>query len=115
MGVWRAFGFIGTATIVLGTAAIMTVIRFLISLRIASQDAIQAIQGRPMTRLWHMTVESYWAARAVTLSSVVLRLAISLQAGLAAAMFAALILETRGVRLARFPQMSISCAVNSGL
>lgn len=101
----------GLTTLILGSLAILAAVGFLTFLWMASMDAIR---GRPTPRLWNMIVEPAWTARAVTLSSVLLRSAISLQAGLVAAMMAALVLETGGIRLSKLPQMSLLRAVHTG-
>ena len=49
---------------------------------------------------------SGWATRAVSISTLVLRSAIDLQAGVAAAMLAALVLESSTVRLRDAAQLS---------
>jgi hypothetical protein len=49
--------------------------------------------------IWHRIMVTGWATRAVSISTLVLRSAIDLQAGVAAAMLAAIILESTSVRL----------------
>src|SRR5690349_13290218 len=67
---WRAIGLFGLTTLILGSLAILAAVGFLTFLWMASMDAIR---GRPTPRLWNMIVEPAWTARAVTLSSVLLR------------------------------------------
>lgn len=49
--------------------------------------------------VWHRIMVTGWATRAVSISTLVLRSAIDLQAGIAAAMLAAIILESSSILL----------------
>ena len=55
---------------------------------------------------WHQIMVTGWATRAVSISTLVLRSAIDLQAGVAAAMLAALVLESSTVGLRHAAQIS---------
>lgn len=49
--------------------------------------------------VWHRIMVDGWATRSVSIATLVLRSAVDLQAGVAAAMLAALVLESSSVRL----------------
>lgn len=55
--------------------------------------------GTPSNRLWHLIIMRSWAARAVTITSIVLRGALTLQGGVCLSMLAAIALERSSVPL----------------
>lgn len=57
--------------------------------------------------IWHKIMIAGWATRAVTIATLVLRLAIDLQVGIAAAMLAAVLLESCSVQLHAAAKASI--------
>jgi hypothetical protein len=63
--------------------------------------------------IWHRIMVKGWANKAVTISSTIIRTACSLQAGIAAAMLAGLVLESSSVLLVDAAQVSIVRAGNS--
>ncbi|XP_044724121.1 uncharacterized protein HRG_02017 [Hirsutella rhossiliensis] len=69
---------------------------------------------KPPSSLWNTIVLSGWATRTVTISSIFIRIAISLQSGLITAMLASMIIENRGVYLPQLPALSIMRSVSSG-
>lgn len=57
--------------------------------------------------LWHEIMVEGWATRSVSISTLILRFSIDLQAGVAGAMLAAIILESCSVSLRRSAQVSV--------
>lgn len=85
----RRLGWQSITILVLTTIAALAVIGFLGFLWFANlEDGV-----------WHRIMVNGWATRAVSIATLVLRSAIDLQAGVAAAMLAALVLESSSVRL----------------
>lgn len=56
---------------------------------------------------WHNIMVEGWATRSVSISTLILRFSIDLQAGVACAMLAAIILESCSVSLRRSAQVSV--------
>lgn len=63
--------------------------------------------------IWYSVAQADWVTRAVTITAVVLRTAVSFQAALATSMLASYALETSGVRLSQIPEVSFA-RVSSG-
>jgi len=63
---------------------------------------------------WQKIALANWVTRSVTLAAIVLRASISLQAGVATSMLAAIILETAGVKLRDLPELSMMRFTNTG-
>lgn len=61
---------------------------------------------------WHRIMVEGWATRAVSISTLVLRLAIDVQAGIAAAMLAAVVIESSSVLLHAAAKVSTMRATN---
>ncbi|PHH59695.1 hypothetical protein CDD81_2667 [Ophiocordyceps australis] len=76
----------------------------------------QAVRGnsKPSSSFWNALVLGGWATRAVTITSIFIRIAIGLQSGLMTAMLASMVIETRGVHLPQLPALSIMRSVSSG-
>ena len=87
--VWHRIGWEAVVTLILTTLVTLAVIGFLGFLWFADLT----------NDTWHRIMVTGWATRAVSISTLVLRFAIDLQAGIAAAMLAALILESSSVLL----------------
>jgi hypothetical protein len=62
---------------------------------------------------WYRILDDDWLLRAITLSSLVLRTATDIRAGVATSMLAALFLERAGVRLSRLADVSVLCSTDS--
>lgn len=62
--------------------------------------------------LWHRIMVLGWSTRSISISTLVLRFAIDLQAGIAGAMLAALVLESCSVRLRHVVKVSTMRASN---
>ena len=99
-------GSLGLVIIVLATALLMASIAFLSFLWWSSNTGL----------VWRLIVLNDWATRSVTLTSLVIRFAVSTQATLAVSMLAALVLERtrRGVLLRNSVALSIMRYVNTG-
>jgi hypothetical protein len=69
--------------------------------------------GTESNQLWRRIVFADWTTRAITLSALILRSAVSLQAGIATSMIAALIIESDSVRLID-AEISLARLSNSG-
>lgn len=85
----RRLGWQSITILILTTLIALAVIGFLAFLWFASLD----------NGVWHRIMVDGWATRSVSITTLVLRSAIDLQAGVAAAMLAALVLESSSVRL----------------
>lgn len=106
VGLWGCF-FLGV-----GTVFIFASVGFLSFFWIDSKAATE--NAKPPSSLWTTIVLRGWATRAVTISSIFIRIAIGLQNGLMTAMLASIIIEKRGVRLHQLPALSIMRSVSSG-
>lgn len=73
-----------------------------------------SLGGQDAPSLWRAIILRDWAIRAVTLSAVALRLAISIQATVCTSMVAALLIERRKVHISQIAKVSICRSVNSG-
>ncbi|RCI12562.1 hypothetical protein L249_0337 [Ophiocordyceps polyrhachis-furcata BCC 54312] len=108
----QAISIWGCCILGLGTTAIIATIGFLYLFWTESETA--ATNSRPPSALWNAIVFSGWAARAITISSILIRLVIGLQSGLMTAMLASIVIEKRGVHLAQLPALSIMRCISSG-
>jgi hypothetical protein len=63
---------------------------------------------------WRVIVLANWTTRMVTLSALALRIAVSVQAGIATSMLASLIIEGTGIRIINAPEVSAIRFSNSG-
>lgn len=99
-----AFQRLGRSTcgaLVLSSALVFAVVGFLTFLWYAGEDDIT----------WHRIMVSNWAVRAITISALVLRLAIDVQAGVATMMLAGVTLESYLVHL---PDAAVVSTARSG-
>ncbi|KAI9711675.1 MAG: hypothetical protein M1812_007108 [Candelaria pacifica] len=83
------FGYFGIIILLAGTVVIAAALGFLSFLWFADYS----------NKTWQLIIVRQWATRAVSLSALAIRTAISFQSGLATAMLAALVLERFGVLL----------------
>lgn len=99
-------GSLGLIITVLATALLMASVAFLSFLWWSSNAGL----------VWRLIMLNDWATRSVTLTSLVIRFAVSTQATLAVSMLAALVLERtrRGVLLRNSVALSIMRYVNTG-
>jgi hypothetical protein len=70
--------------------------------------------GNQSSRLWRKIALSEWMPRAITLSALIVRLAVSLQAGLTTSMLASLVIEGDSVRLIDALEISMARFSNAG-
>lgn len=63
---------------------------------------------------WHSIVVNDWFTRAITLATLVLRFAISMQAAIATSMLAAIVIEGKGIALADAATISVARFSNNG-
>lgn len=90
-------GWLSVATLVAAAVAILAVAGFLAFLWFAGFD----------NTLWHRIMVHDWATRATSISTLVLRVAIDLSAGITASMLAAVVLESSWARLHAVAKISI--------
>lgn len=69
--------------------------------------SLQAVQDRPAPRFWVSIVQGGKTATIVTITSVLIRTAMSLQAGLSSSMIASIVLERKGTSFWKLPIISI--------
>ncbi|RDA83666.1 hypothetical protein CP532_4679 [Ophiocordyceps camponoti-leonardi (nom. inval.)] len=108
----QAISIWGCCILGIGTAVIIATTGFLYFFWTESETA--ATNSRTPSALWNAIVFSGWAARAITISSILIRLAIGLQSGLMTTMLASIVIEKRGVYLPQLPALSIMRCISSG-
>ncbi|KAJ4299033.1 hypothetical protein N0V90_004277 [Kalmusia sp. IMI 367209] len=97
-------GVYGLIVLALGSVVLVAAVAFL---AVFWHVSLQAVQDRPVPHFWMSIVRSGRIATTVTITSVFIRTAISLQAGLSSSMIAAVVLERRGTSLWKLPILSI--------
>lgn len=107
----ESLGVTGCATIIGGAVAILAILAFLTLLWFGHGDQPEAANA---TRLWRLIALHDWMTRAITITSLLLRLVVSLQVALCTSMTAALILEKRSARKSDIAYLSIARSVNDG-
>ncbi|KAF4826196.1 hypothetical protein CGCTS75_v009379 [Colletotrichum tropicale] len=101
----------GILILSLGTISILASVSFLVCLW---QGAMAAETGETNRgRLWNLIVFSDWTSRAITVSSAIIRVMLSLQMGVFTAMTASLMLERTGVPLTSAPLVSLLRAISA--
>jgi hypothetical protein len=100
---WEKLGLYNLVVLGVGTVAIFLGLGMLFFLWGSSTYAIHR-GGLP--HLWYHIVEHEWTTKAVTLSTILIRLATAAQLGVFAALLAALILEKVGVATESLPLVS---------
>ncbi|EYB29050.1 hypothetical protein FG05_11071 [Fusarium graminearum] len=103
----RRVGYFGWWIIGLGTVIMLASCAFLVYIWYGASLARQRL---PRPEVWDSIVFEGYAARAVTLCSAAIRVAMGFQIGLLAAAMAAIILETTGTRLSDLASLSMSRA-----
>ncbi|RAH65683.1 uncharacterized protein BO66DRAFT_395219 [Aspergillus aculeatinus CBS 121060] len=98
----------GVIAIFLGPPMLLLAITFLV---LFWWESIKAIEGEEPEAYWFRIVDADWATRLVTICTTTIRAVVSFQAGLATAMVAGIVLETRGIPLFHGPLYSILRAV----
>ncbi|KAM0417466.1 hypothetical protein ACHAPT_012528 [Fusarium lateritium] len=108
---WLRIGYTGLATLVAGTAVILSSCAILILLWRGAESARH--RHDPEFKLWRTIIFGGWASRLVTICSAAIRVAMGLQVGLIAAAMAAVMFETSGARFHDTAVLSIERAVGS--
>ncbi|OAL48882.1 hypothetical protein IQ07DRAFT_681579 [Pyrenochaeta sp. DS3sAY3a] len=77
------------------------------------KTSISVSSGQGAPELWQTLVDRKWIVRAVTISSVVIRISVAVQVGLVTPMIASLLLERAGTRVGGLPMLSVMRSVTS--
>ncbi|KAK1726646.1 hypothetical protein CaCOL14_004426 [Colletotrichum acutatum] len=106
----QGLGSLGLATIGGGTALVLALLGFLLFLWTGegSQD------GKTATALWRWVMLNQHITQAITLSTVLLRIAVTAQASIYTSLIAGVVLEKHGVPLFRVAEISIIRCTNDG-
>lgn len=107
----ESLGFSGLIALIGGYLGIIGVLAFLTFLWFGYGSAPEAANA---SRAWRQIALSNWMARAITLSSLAIRLLITFQATVCTSMIAALILEKRHARKSCVPWISVMRSINDG-
>ncbi|PYI35809.1 hypothetical protein BP00DRAFT_387435 [Aspergillus indologenus CBS 114.80] len=100
----------GVLTIFLGPPVLLLAVTFLI---LFWWESMKAISGGDPEVYWFRIVNADWATRLITICTTAIRTVVSFQAGLATAMVAGVVLETKGIPLLQGPLYSILRAVKA--
>ncbi|KZL82975.1 hypothetical protein CI238_01948 [Colletotrichum incanum] len=106
----HGLGHVGLATIGGGTTLVLGVLGFLLFLW--SGEGYQ--DGKDAPGLWRSIMLGQHITQAITLSTVLLRMAITAQASIHTSLIAGVVLERHGVPLSRVAEMSIIRCTNDG-
>ncbi|OHF01710.1 hypothetical protein CORC01_02901 [Colletotrichum orchidophilum] len=106
----QGLGPLGLATVGGGTALVLAILGFLLFLWTdeGSHD------GKTASALWRWIMLSQHITQAITLSTVLLRIAVTAQASICTSLIAGVILEKHGVPLFRVAEMSVIRCANDG-
>jgi hypothetical protein len=107
----ESLGLIGCIVIVVGSVLILAIMAFLIYLWGGSGPLPGGKQASPV---WRSIMLNGWITQAITLSSLIIRIALALQASICTSLVAALILENYGVPLSKVAHFTILRSVNGG-
>ncbi|KAI3321431.1 hypothetical protein HD806DRAFT_523917 [Xylariaceae sp. AK1471] len=107
-----SLGLVGCLSVFGGTVGILVIFGFLTFLWFGHGSNPEA---RNATSLWRLLALRGWMTRTITLTSLFLRLTISIQATVCTSMIAALVLEKRSVRKSDSAYFSIVRGINDGL
>jgi hypothetical protein len=106
----RKLGTINVVALIISTLSIWASLGFISFLwaqgHLSSHDL-------PTTTTWLSIINAGWLSRAITLAALLLRTAITVEAGVCASMLASLIIELGGSNLFRAPQLSIARTTSS--
>ncbi|EFQ34284.1 hypothetical protein CGRA01v4_03893 [Colletotrichum graminicola] len=106
----HGLGFLGLATVGGGTALVLGILGFLLFLWSAEGPD----DGRGAAVLWRWIMLREYVTQAITLLTVLLRVAITAQASIYTSLIAGVVLERHGVPLSRVAEMSIIRCINDG-
>ncbi|KAI3341995.1 hypothetical protein F4824DRAFT_270918 [Ustulina deusta] len=107
----QSLGITGCVSILGGHIVLVGVIVFLSFLWFGHGSAPE---GAEATELWRTIATRGWMIRAITLSALVLRFIVSVQAAVCTSMIAAIVLEQRRVRRSQAAWFSIMRSLNDG-
>lgn len=110
---WEKLGWYNLTVLGLGSSIILLTIAFLSFFWIVSLKS-PALDPQFYPKFWKDIVSAGFTTRAVTLCSILIRVATATQLGVFAAIMAALILERVGVRGEELPLVSMLRCINSG-
>jgi hypothetical protein len=110
---WHKTGIYALCVLSLGTVMLLLALSFLTFLW-KGVGATATYNDSKMASAWRTIMMKAWASRVVTLSSLVIRLAIAAQAGVATSMLAALLLERSGVPVHSVAKVSLIRSSNTG-
>lgn len=106
---WTRLGM--ASMLILGLGSLMLVL-FVVPVAWLWSESVATGAGREPSRAWVAVVKAGWTARIVTICTAILRAVVTAQAGVATAMFAAIILERVGAPLVDGPFYSMMRALN---
>ncbi|KAI3324052.1 hypothetical protein HD806DRAFT_543490 [Xylariaceae sp. AK1471] len=109
--VLESLGFSGLACLIGGHIGILGVLAFLTFLWFGFGSAPEAANA---SWAWRQIALLNWMTRAITLSSLAIRLFVTLQTTVCTSMIAALILEKRSARKSYIPWFSVIRSINDG-
>jgi hypothetical protein len=107
---WEKLGIYNIAVLFIGTVAIVVALLLLYLI----WGAVTYARSYSFPLRWYKVILLGWATRAVTLCSILIRVATAAQLGVFAAILAALILEQVGVATETLPLVSMIRCLNSG-
>jgi hypothetical protein len=107
---WEKLGIYNIAVLFIGTVAIVVALLLLYLI----WGAVTYARSYSFPVRWYKVILLGWATRAVTLCSILIRVATAAQLGVFAAILAALILEQVGVATETLPLVSMIRCLNSG-
>ncbi|XXH00657.1 hypothetical protein Hte_007005 [Hypoxylon texense] len=107
----KSLGLSGSLGIIGGSIGLLLVWGFLAFLWLGHGSAAEAANA---TRAWRQIALHDWMTRSITLSSLALRLAVSLQTTVCTSMLAALFLERRHTRISQVAWLSVMRSINDG-
>jgi hypothetical protein len=107
----ESLGIFGCIIIVAGSILILIIMAFLIYLW-GGNGPVSG--GKKASLVWRSIMLKGWVTQAVTLSSVIIRIALALQASVCTSLVAALILENYGVPLSKVAHFTVLRSVNGG-
>ncbi|KAJ9144681.1 hypothetical protein NKR23_g5749 [Pleurostoma richardsiae] len=105
-----SLGLLGLATVLGGTVTILAVMAFITFLWTGEGEA----GGESAPALWRWIMLQQFITQAITLSTVLMRIAITAQASIYTSMVAAVMLEKHGVPLSRVAEVSVIRSSNDG-
>jgi hypothetical protein len=110
---WHKTGFYVLSVLTLGTVGLLLALS-LITFLWKGVDATVTHDGSKVASFWCTIMITAWLSRTVTLSSLVIRLAVASQAGIRTSMLAALLLEGSGIPIPWLAEASLMRSSTTG-